>query len=61
MKWLVWKDVKDELTQDSVNRIKEVIRFLLLNLNFRMKQRGNSIILARIIFLPKVREVWGGL
>jgi hypothetical protein len=25
MKWLVWKEVKDELTRDSVNRIKEVI------------------------------------
>jgi hypothetical protein len=28
MKWLVWKEViKDELTRDSVNRIKEVISF----------------------------------
>jgi hypothetical protein len=27
MKWLVWKGVKDELTWDSVNRIKEVISF----------------------------------
>jgi hypothetical protein len=25
MKWLVWKVVKDDLQQDSVNGIKEVI------------------------------------
>jgi hypothetical protein len=27
MKWLVWEEVKNELTRDSVNRIKEVISF----------------------------------
>jgi hypothetical protein len=39
MKWLVWKEVKDELTQDSVNRINEVIN---LNKPSSQSERQNE-------------------